>query len=63
MVLRMTLRMGEKSRSERTRAGVRLVGEPPRRLTPARRRVIEVLSDGLLHGKSEAPGKPASAPA
>ena len=34
--------------------GVRLVGEPPRRLTPARRRLIEVLSDGLLHGKSEA---------
>ena len=36
------------------RLGVRLVGEPPRRLTPARRRVIEVLSDGLLQGKSEA---------
>ena len=31
-----------------------LVGEPPQRLTPARRRVIEVLSDRLLHGKSEA---------
>ena len=43
MVLRMCLRMG-----------VRLVGESPRRLTPARRRVIELLSDGLLHGKSEA---------
>ena len=36
------------------RLGVRLVGEPPQRLTPARRRLIEVLSDGLLHGKSEA---------
>ncbi len=36
------------------RLGVRLVGEPPRRMTPARRRLIEVLSDGLLHGKSEA---------
>ena len=34
--------------------GVRLVGEPPQRMTPARRRLIEVLSDGLLHGKSEA---------
>jgi primosomal protein N' (replication factor Y) len=54
MVLRMTLRMGETLGPERARLGVRLVGEPPRRLTPARRRVIEVLSDRLLHGKSEA---------
>ncbi|MGN1287808.1 MAG: primosomal protein N' [Bradyrhizobium sp.] len=54
MVLRMTLRMGENLGPERTRLGVRLIGEPPRRLTPARRRVIEVLSDRLLHGKSEA---------
>ena len=54
MVLRMTLRMGENLGPERARMGVRLVGEPPRRLTPARRRVIEVLSDGLLHGKSDA---------
>ncbi|MGY4401300.1 primosomal protein N' [Bradyrhizobium sp. USDA 3315] len=54
MVLRMTLRMGENLGPERMRLGVRLVGEPPRRLTPARRRVIEVLSDRLLHGKSEA---------
>jgi primosomal protein N' (replication factor Y) (superfamily II helicase) len=54
MVLRMSLRMGENLGPERARVGVRLVGEPPRRMTPARRRVIEVLSDGLLHGKSEA---------
>src|SRR5881227_3021722 len=54
MVLRMALRMGENLGPERMRLGVRLVGEPPRRLTPARRRVIEVLSDGLLHGKSDA---------
>ncbi|KJC55364.1 primosome assembly protein PriA [Bradyrhizobium sp. LTSPM299] len=54
MVLRMSLRMGENLGPERTRLGVRLVGEPPRRLTPARRRAIDVLSDGLLHGKSEA---------
>src|SRR5437588_6949085 len=54
MVLRMTLRMGDNLGPERTRAGVRLVGEAPRRMTPARRRLIEVLSDGLLHGKSEA---------
>src|SRR5919109_1565550 len=54
MVLRMTLRMGENLGPERMRMGVRLVGEPPQRMTPARRRVIEALSDGLLHGKSEA---------
>src|SRR2546421_3301048 len=54
MVLRMALRMGENLGPERMRLGVRLVGEPPRRLTPARRRLIDILSDGLLHGKSEA---------
>ena len=54
MVLRMSLRMGEHLGPERVRIGVRLVGEPPQRMTPARRRLIEVLSDGLLHGKSEA---------
>src|SRR6516165_2182582 len=54
MVLRMCLRMGDDLGPERVRMGVRLVGTPPKRLTPARRRLIEVLSDGLLHGKSEA---------
>src|SRR5438034_10290778 len=54
MVLRMSLRMGEGLGPERMRLGVRLVGEAPRRMTPARRRLIEALSDRLLHGKSEA---------
>src|SRR3954449_4850723 len=54
MVLRMTLRMGEHLGPERVRVGVRLAGPPPQRMTPARRRLIEVLSDGLLHGKSDA---------
>jgi primosomal protein N' (replication factor Y) len=53
MVLRMALRMGEQLGPERVRLGVRLVGEPPQRLTPARRRLIEAVSDGLLHGKSD----------
>src|ERR1700754_4663595 len=48
MVLRMTLRMGENLGPERTRLGVRLAGEPPRRLTPARRRLSWCLSDGLV---------------
>src|ERR1700738_2307159 len=38
MVLRMTLRMGAHIGPERVRMGVRLIGEPPQRLTPARRR-------------------------
>jgi primosomal protein N' (replication factor Y) len=54
MVLRMALRMGEHLGPERARMGVRLVGAPPPRMTPARRRLIAVLSDGLLHAKSEA---------
>jgi primosomal protein N' (replication factor Y) (superfamily II helicase) len=54
MVLRMTLRMGENLGPERVRAGVRLIGAPPQRMTPTRRRLIDVLSDGLLHGKSDA---------
>uniref|UniRef100_Q07UY9 Replication restart protein PriA n=1 Tax=Rhodopseudomonas palustris (strain BisA53) TaxID=316055 RepID=Q07UY9_RHOP5 len=52
-VLRMTLRMGEHLGPERVRLGVRLIGPPPQRLTPARRRLLDIVSDGLLHGKSE----------
>src|SRR3979490_2169979 len=54
MVLRMCLRMGEHLGPERVRMGVRLIGATPRRMTPARRRLIEGLSGGLLHGKSDA---------
>jgi primosomal protein N' (replication factor Y) (superfamily II helicase) len=53
MVLRMSLRMGEHLGPERVRLGVRLVGQAPKRLTPARARVIAAVSDGLLHGKSD----------
>src|SRR5229473_1965799 len=38
MVLRMCLRMGEHLGPERVRMGVRLIGAPPSRMTPARRR-------------------------
>src|SRR5256884_9769731 len=54
MVLRMTLRMGENLGPERVRLGVRLIGAVPKRMTPARRRLIDALSDGLLHSKSDA---------
>jgi len=53
MVLRMALRMGELG-PERERVAVRLAGPPPQRLTPARRRVLTALADGLLRTKSEA---------
>jgi primosomal protein N' (replication factor Y) len=53
MVLRMTLRMGDLG-PERVRYGVRLAGPPPQRMTPARRRVVELLSDGMLRAKAEA---------
>ena len=54
MVMRMTLRMGEHLGPERVRLGVRLIGEVPKRMTPARARLVELLSDGLLRGKSDA---------
>src|ERR1700734_3416980 len=54
MVLRMCLRMGEHLGAERERVGVRLVGPPPSRKTVARERVLALLADGMVRGKSEA---------
>ena len=54
MVLRMCLRMGEHLGAERERTGVRLAGAAPQRMTAARARVLELLADGVLRGKSEA---------
>lgn len=56
MVMRMALRMGELG-PERLRVGVRLAGPPPKRMTPARSRVMSLMSDGLLRLKSEAAGE------
>jgi primosomal protein N' (replication factor Y) len=53
MVLRMALRMGDLG-PERERVAVRLAGPAPQRMTPARRRVMDALGDGLLRTKSEA---------
>src|SRR5262249_37417589 len=53
MVLRMSLRMGENLGPERARLGVRLVGEPPPRLAPARRRGVRVPSGGPPRGQAE----------
>jgi primosomal protein N' (replication factor Y) len=54
MVLRMALRMGEDLGRARERVGVRLAGPPPKRMTPARGRVLALLADGLARGKSDA---------
>ncbi len=54
MVLRMCLRMGEHLGSPRARIGVRLAGARPQRMTAARERVLALLADGMVRGKSEA---------
>jgi primosomal protein N' (replication factor Y) (superfamily II helicase) len=54
MVLRMCLRMGEHLGPARERTGVKLDGPPPARMTAARRRVLDLLADGMLRGKGEA---------
>ena len=54
MVLRMCLRMGEHLGAERERVGVRLAGAAPARMTAARQRVLALLADGMVRGKSEA---------
>src|SRR5271163_491035 len=54
MVLRMCLRMGEHLGAERERVGVRLAGSAPHRMTSARRRVLELLADGMVRAKGEA---------
>jgi primosomal protein N' (replication factor Y) len=54
MVLRMGLRMGEHLGPARERIGVRLAGPPPKRATAARNRVLALLADGLVRGKTDA---------
>ena len=53
MVLRMALRMGENLGPARERVGVRLTGPVPKRMTPARQRVLALLVDGLARMKGE----------
>ena len=53
VVMKMTLRMGEHLGPERVRLGVRLVGDAPKRMTPARARLVAHLADGLLRAKSD----------
>src|SRR6266699_3193195 len=53
MVLRMALRMGEQLGPERPRVAVRLAGPIPLRMTPARKKVLALLADGLLRPKRD----------
>jgi primosomal protein N' (replication factor Y) len=46
--------MGEHLGAERERLGVRLGGAAPERLTGARRRVLALLADGMVRGKTDA---------
>jgi len=50
-VLRMALRGPEVDRPERVQIGVRLLGPSPKRMTPARERVIAAAEGGLLYSK------------
>ncbi|MBN9436684.1 primosomal protein N' [Bosea sp. (in: a-proteobacteria)] len=51
-VLALALRRPPDDRPERPKLGVRLVGPPPARMTPARARTITAAEGGLLVGKS-----------
>jgi primosomal protein N' (replication factor Y) len=51
--LAMGLKLPEEGRAEATRVGVRLSGPPPRRLTPARQRVLDMVEGGLVMLKRE----------
>ncbi|HEX8663257.1 MAG TPA: primosomal protein N' [Beijerinckiaceae bacterium] len=49
--LALALRLPEPGRAEPMRVGVRATGEAPRRMTPARARVMRAAEGGLLHTK------------
>ncbi len=52
-VLAMALKRPDEERGEAIRVGVRLIGPPPKRVTPARTRVITAAQGGLLFSKSD----------
>jgi primosomal protein N' (replication factor Y) len=52
-VLAMALKRPDEERGEAIRVGIRLAGPPPRRMTPARTRVIAAAEGGLLYAKSD----------
>jgi primosomal protein N' (replication factor Y) len=52
-VLALALKLPGDDRAEVARVGVRLAGPPPKRITPARARVIAAAQGGLVHVKRE----------
>lgn len=52
-VLRMAIRAPDDLAAPRPRIGVRITGQPPGRMTPARARVLAVVADGLARAKGE----------
>jgi len=54
MVLRMALRDPEDLTPPKPRVGIRVTGETPGRMTPARARLLAHLADGLARAKGEA---------
>src|SRR5918998_2075325 len=51
--LAMGLKIPAADRQEGARVGVRLAGALPKRMTPARQKVIEIAQDGVVRLKSE----------
>jgi primosomal protein N' (replication factor Y) len=51
--LAMGLKIPDPDRQEVARVGVKLAGAPPKRMTPARQKVIDVAQDGVVRLKSE----------
>jgi primosomal protein N' (replication factor Y) (superfamily II helicase) len=54
MVLRMALRFDAELGDPRSKIGVRIIGDPPKRMTAARGRVLALLADGFVRPKMEA---------
>ena len=52
-VLALALKLPEEGRAEVARVGVRLAGAAPKRMTPARARVLAAAQGGLVHLKRE----------
>ena len=51
--LAMGLKLAEEGRGEVARVGVRLAGPSPKRMTPARARVLDAARGGLVHAKRD----------
>ena len=53
LVLRMTIRVLDHAAPEKVKLGVRLIGPPPKRMTPARQKVLTLLQSGEVLAKAD----------